>query len=110
MVDYTESSRPAYPLDDIRAAAEQHRIRYEGRKVSSDIRNLLYTLEDVANCISGLQARQFQKSLKYKDSSCYDVYIRDFRHDEDKPADRIYMKLRLLDTGQLVIGIGSFHL
>lgn len=110
MVDYIESFRPAYLLDDIRAAADQHRVRYEGRKVNSDIRNLGYTLEDVAHCISGLQTRQFQKSLKYKDSSCYDVYIRDFRQGEDKPTDRIYMKLRLLDTGQLEIGIGSFHL
>lgn len=110
MVDYTESFRPAYLLDDIRAAADQHRVRYEGRKVNSDIRNLGYTLQDVVHCISGLQTRQFQKSLKYKDSSCYDVYIRDFRQGEDKPADRIYMKLRLLDTGQLEIGIGSFHL
>ena len=110
MVDYIESFRPAYLLDDIRAAADQHRVRYEGRKVNSDIRNLGYTFEDVAHCISGLQTRQFQKSLKYKDSSCYDVYIRDFRQGEDKPADRIYMKLRLLDTGQLDIGIGSFHL
>lgn len=108
MVDCIESFRPAYPLDDIRAVADQHRVRYEGRKVNSDIRNLGYTLEDVAHCISGLQAKQFEKSLKYE-NACYDVYIRDFRHDEDKPADRIYMKLRLLNTGKLEIGIGSFH-
>ena len=109
MVDYIESSRPAYPLDDIRAAAAQHRIRYEGRKVSSDIRNLGYTLDDVAHCISGLQTRQFKESLKYE-NACYDVYSRDFRQGEDKPLDRIFMKLRLLDNGQLEIGIGSFHL
>jgi len=109
MVDCIESFRPAYPLDDIRAAADQHRVHYEGRKVNSDIRNLGYTLENVAHCISGLQTKHFQKSLKYE-NACYDVYIRDFRQGEDKPADRIYMKLRLLDTGQLEISIGSFHL
>lgn len=109
MVDYRESSRPAYSLDDIRAAADQHRVRYEGHKVNSDIRNLGYTLKEVAHCILGLQTKHFQKSLKYE-NACYDVYIRDFQRGEDQPADRIYMKLRLLETGQLEIGIGSFHL
>jgi hypothetical protein len=109
MVDYIQSFRPAYSLDDIRAAADQHRVRYEGRKVSSDIRNLGYTLEEVAHCISGLQTKHFQKSLKYE-NACYDAYIRDFRRGEDQPTDQIYIKLRLLGTGQLEIGIGSFHL
>jgi len=109
MVDYRESTRPAHSLDDIRAAADQNSIRYEGRKVNSDIRNLKYTGEEVAHCISGLQTKHFQKSLKYE-NACYDVYIRDFQKGEDQPADQVYMKLRLLDTGQLEIGIGSLHL
>lgn len=109
MVDYIQSFRPAYLLDDIRAAADQHRVRYESRKVTSDIRNLNYTLEEVAHCISGLQTKHFKKSVKYE-NACYDVYIRDFQKGEDQPADQVYMKLRLLDTGQLEIGIGSFHL
>lgn len=96
-------------MDGIRAAAEHRRVRYEGRKVGTDIRNLGYTLDDVADCILGLQTRHFQKSLKYNDA-CYDVYVRDFRRVEDNPVDQIYMKLRLLCTGQLEVGIGSFHL
>jgi len=109
MVDYIESFRPAYSLDDIRAAADQDRVRYPSRKVNSDISNLGYTLKEVAHCISGLQTKHFQKSLKYE-NACYDVYSRDFQKDEDQPVDQVYMKLCLLGTDQLEIGIGSFHL
>lgn len=89
--------------------AERCRIRYEGRKVNSDIRNLGYTRNDVVCCILGLRDEHFDKSLQYENAS-YDAYIRDFQRSEDGPIDRIYMKLRLLDTDELQVGIGSFHL
>jgi hypothetical protein len=109
MVDPKESHHPAYALDDIRAAAERCRIRYDGRKVSANVRNLGYTQHDVARCIAGLKAWDFRKSLAYS-NTVYDVYVRSFAFSEQSKPDQIYMKLRLLDDGELVVGIGSFHL
>ena len=112
MVDPVESRIPAYTLDDIRAAAELCRIRYDGHKVNADIRNLGYPQNDVARCIAGLKAGDFRKSLAYP-NKVYDVYIRRFQFSDNEKPDEIYMKLRLLDNGELTIGtigIGSFHL
>jgi hypothetical protein len=100
---------PSYALDDIRRAAQQGKFRYEGRKVNSDIRNLGFTGDDVKRCISGLVASQFQKTLRYE-NAVYDVYICDYQQHDDEATDRIYMKLRLLTTGEIQVGIGSFHL
>ncbi len=112
MVNPVASRNPAYTLDDIRAAAKLCRIRYDGRKVNADIRNLGYTQTDVARCIAGLSAGDFRKSLAYP-YRVYDVYISRFQFSDDGTPDEIYMKLRLLDNGELTIGtigIGSFHL
>lgn len=109
MVDCVKSHDPAYPLDNIRALAEQNRIRYEGRKVSRDIANLGYTLDDVARCITGLRAAHFKETVVFENAT-FDVYSKDFHRSEDLPPDRIYMKLRLLENGDLEVGIGSFHL
>ena len=109
MVDGIESRRPAYALDDIRTAAENRRIRYDGRKVNSNIRDLGYTLDDVARCVAGLKQENFRKSLAYS-NAVYDVYIGRCYRPQTRDADDIYMKLRVLDTGELSVGIGSFHL
>ena len=68
-----------------------------------------YTLNEVVSCITGLRAEHFQKSLAFPNAT-YDVYICSFRYSDDRPPDTIYMKLRLLGTGELVVGVGSFHL
>ncbi len=100
MVDCLESRCPAYPLDDIRAAAEAGNILYGGRNVSRDINNLGYTTDEVIRCIVGLQDRHYQKTLTFTDKgTVFDVYIRDFTHQEH--TDRIYMKLRLLSNSTL---------
>jgi hypothetical protein len=104
-----ESHRPAYALDDIRKAAENRRIRYDGRKVNSNIRDLGYTLDDVARCIVGLKHEDFRKSLTYS-NVVYDVYIGQCHCPKNLNTDDIYMKLRVLGTGELSVGIGSFHL
>lgn len=104
-----ESRHPAYALDDIRKAAENRRIRYDGRKVNSNIRELGYTLDDVARCIVGLKHEDFRKSLTYP-NAVYDVYIGQCHRPQARNADEIYMKLRVLGSGELSVGIGSFHL
>lgn len=109
MVDCVVSSCPAYPLDDIRAAAEAGDIIYGGRKVQRDINNLGYTRDEVMSCIMGLRSNHYCGTKTFNDSATlFDVYIRDFEHQEH--TDRIYMKLRLLPKGKLYVGIGSFHL
>jgi hypothetical protein len=108
MVSRKGPRSPAYSLDDIRALAEQHRIRYEGRKVYRDIANLGYTLDDVARCIAGLRIEHFRETVVFENAT-FDVYLKNFHRSQDLPPDRIFMKLRLLDSGELEVGIGSFH-
>lgn len=104
-----ETHQPHYLLDDIRQATQRGNFRYEGRKVNTDIRNLRYTNEDVKRCISGLVSGQFQKCLHYE-NAVYDAYICEYQQTEDSTIDKIYLKLRLLATGEVHVGIGSFHL
>ena len=104
-----ETQQPHYLLDDIRQAAQRGNFRYDGRKVNTDIRNLCYTNEDVKKCISGLMSGQFQKCLHYE-NAVYDAYICEYQQTEDSTIDKIYLKLRLLATGEVQVGIGSFHL
>jgi hypothetical protein len=104
-----ETHEPAYPLDQIRAAAEAGQILYGGRKVGRDIQNLGYTLEDVAGCIAGLRQAHYKKTLIYQDpGTVFDAYERDFEH--KGRIDRVYMKLRLLPGGIVHVSVGSFHL
>lgn len=110
MVSTREMSQPTYSLDAIRQATQNNNLRYDGRKVDKDIRNLGYTSEDVKLCISQLTTSHFQKSLQYE-NAIYDAYTFDYQKNDDAPIDKIYMKLRLLPNGELVVvGIGSFHL
>jgi hypothetical protein len=101
-----------FDLEAIRNAALQKNIRYKGRKVSQDVTNLGYTLDDVSDCISALTTNDFKKTESYFESEAiFDVYIKNFQRKEQSP-DRIYMKLRLLEGEVQVdlIEIGSFHL
>ena len=99
---------PIYNLDEIRQAATKQQIRYAGRKVNRDIANLGYTLQDVANSIVSLTPKDFKESVDYSAKS-YDVYIKDVVRTEQ--TDRIYMKLRLQENGEIkILEIGSFHL
>lgn len=103
-----ETYQPHYALDDIRQAAQRDKFLYEGRKVNTDIRNLRYTGEDIKRCISGLVSGQFQKCLHYE-NAVFDVYVCEYQQTEDSIIDKIYLKLRLLATGEVHVGIG-FHL
>jgi hypothetical protein len=100
-----------FNLDEIREAASLGNIKYNGRKVDKDIRNLGYTATEVSNCITSLTTKDFHKTEIYADAK-FDVYIKDFIRDENKQlSDRIYMKLRLLEDGAIqIVQVGSFHL
>lgn len=102
-----------YDLDAIREAAKQQRIEYRGGRhsnVRKTIANLGYTLEDVVNCITSLSPSNFLTTYEYPDQTFDDGYItKIFR--EEEIEDEIFMKLRLLDNGDIeIIDIGSFHL
>jgi len=101
-----------YNLDSIRKAAAQKSIRY-GRKVSNDIANLDYTLEDVLDCICKLTEADFEKLFFYSDTkTILDGYRTKYQRKE-QPLDELYIKLRLLDDGEIridTIYLGSFHL
>jgi hypothetical protein len=101
---------PYFTLDKIRQAAAQRRITYKGLKVVQDIRNLGYTAEEIAACIVSLTLIDFQKTIEYPDQTAHDVYIKNIIRD-DKQTDRIYMKLRLRENGEIhIVEVGSFHL
>jgi hypothetical protein len=100
---------PFYNLDNIREAASLQRIKYKGLKVPKDIKVLGYTLEEVSTCIVSLTPTDFQKTIKYPNQTVHDVYIKNIFREEQ--TDRIYMKLRLLEDGEIqIVEIGSFHL
>lgn len=101
---------PYYSLEKIIVAAKAQQIIYGGRKVNSDIVNLGYTLDEVARCISQLQPENYQKTLEYDDNGrVFDAYKIGFSP-QDGQIDSIYIKLRLLENGEIQIGLGSFHL
>ncbi len=99
-----------YNLQAVISAAKAHHIIYGGRKVSQDIANLGYTMNEVASCIQQLMPEHFDKVWTDTDRSIeFDVYKINFSPKEDV-TDSIYIKLRLLDNGELYVGLGSFHL
>ncbi len=103
---------PHYSLDKIIDAAKKQNIIYGGRKVNRDISNLGYTLNEVAQCITQLQSHHYQKTLEFSNENIkeiFDVYIIKFLICDEK-QDTIYIKLRLLESGQIYIKLGSFHL
>ena len=101
---------PHYDLEKIIVAAKQKNIIYGGRKINQDIANLGYTLDEVSNCIAQLRPEHHQKIWTNDDNTCiFDVYIINFSPRESQ-TDSIYMKLRLLENGQIQVGLGSFHL
>jgi len=101
---------PQYDLEQLVAAARARQIIYGGRKVHQDIANLGYSLNEVAICIQQLRADNFQKTWCNDDNTAiFDVYKIEFSP-QDGQNDSIYMKLRLLDNGQVFVGLGSFHL
>lgn len=101
---------PYYSLEKIIAAANAQQVIYGGRKVGIDISNLGYTIDEVARCISQLQHENYQKTLNYDDcGKVFDVYTINFSPRENQ-MDSIYIKLRLLENGEVQIGLGSFHL
>jgi len=100
---------PFFNLDKIREAASLQRIKYKGLKVPKDIKLLGYTLAEVSACIISLTPTDFQKTIEYPDQSIHDVYIKNIIREEQ--TDRIYIKLRLLEDGEIqIVEIGSFHL
>jgi len=103
-----ETFKPTYSLDDIRFAAQQSKFQYAGRTVYKNIRNLGYTGDDVKQCISQLTSKNFKKCLHYE-NAIYDVYTCEYQKHNEAPIDLIYMKLRLLKSGEIQLDIGSFH-
>lgn len=102
---------PYYDLDKDRKAAQRLDIEYRGWKVRLDIANLGYELNDVADCIERLTAKNYYKTLTYKDGQIDDVYKCIYQKDNEDEVfkDELYIKLSLYDDC-LSISLGSFHL
>ena len=105
---------PHYNLDSIREAAKQQNIRYRGGRrgvVHRNISNYGYTLTDVVNLITSLSSSNFLTTTKYPDQTVDDSYIIKVARGEDEVEDKIFMKLRLLDDGEIqIVDIGTIHL
>ncbi len=99
-----------YDLRHVKAAAQSLDIEYRGRKVSSDIANLGYDIQDVSACICQLSSSDFRKTHSYESQPPDDEYICRYKknHEEDE-YDELYVKFCLLE-GYLVIDLASFHL
>ena len=103
-----------FDLDRIREAARQQQIEYRGGKdsnVRKTIANLGYTLPDIVNSITSLSSSNFHKTYEYPDKTFDDGYITTVIREEEEIKDKIFMKLRLLDDGEIeIVEIGTFHL
>lgn len=99
-----------YLLDEIRALAANQRVDYASTRVTQDVANLGYSLQEVCRCLESLQPQHFSHSERYSDTSRFwnDVYLCFWGAGTSDP-DRLYIKLRLKTsaTGILLI---SFHL
>lgn len=76
-----------------------------------DVANLGYTHEDVCNCVQGLEAHEFVKTLAYDEATSgallCDVYETEYCLLEREQPDPIYLKLFLKNGTAYVC---SFHL
>ena len=86
-----------YDLEQVKSAAQSLDIEYRGRKVSRDIANLGYDMNDVSSCLCQLRKSDFRKTHSYGNQTPDDEY------------DQLYVKFCLVD-GYLVIDLASFHL
>ena len=101
-----------YDLNKIREAAKQQRIEYRGGRrgnVYKTITNYGYTLTDVIDCITSLSSSNFLTTYEYPDQTIDDGYLTKHICEELGVEDEIFMKLRLLDNGNIDVEIGTFH-
>jgi hypothetical protein len=99
-----------YDLELVKVSAQSLDIEYRGRKVSRDIANLGYDLNDVSSCICQLESSDFRKTHSYRDKAPDDEYIcRYKRAPKEDEYDELYIKFCLID-GCLAIDLASFHL
>jgi len=99
-----------YDLEQVKAAAQSLDIEYRGRKVSRDIANLGYDMNDVSSCLCQLRSSDFRKTHSYGKQPPDDEYICRYKKDpEEDEYDQLYVKFCLVD-GYLVIDLASFHL
>ena len=99
-----------YDLKLVKAAARKHNIEYRGRKVSRDIANLGYDINDVCSCLCQIKTSDFSKTINYKGQLPDDVYRCQYKKDpEENEYDDLYIKFCLIDNC-LTIDLASFHL
>ncbi|CAH9054197.1 hypothetical protein PSECIP111951_00983 [Pseudoalteromonas holothuriae] len=99
-----------YDLEQVKAAAQNLDIEYRGRKVSRDIANLGYDLNDVSACLCQLSESDFRKTHNYDKQPPDDEYICRYRKDSrEDEFDELYVKFCLIDDC-LVVDLASFHL
>lgn len=105
---------PHYNLDSIREVAKQERIEYRGGRNSiarKTIANLGYSFENVVDSIASLTPSDFVETYKYLDQSIDDGYIVKFFRGDEMEDDKVFMKLRLLNNGEIeIVEIGTAHL
>tara|TARA_B110000211_G_scaffold52074_1_gene57393 strand:+ start:291 stop:608 length:318 start_codon:yes stop_codon:yes gene_type:complete len=99
-----------YDLEQVKAAAQSLDIEYRGRKVSINIADLGYDINDVSSCLRQLRSSDFRKTHSYSNQRPDDEYICRYKKDpEEDEYDELYVKFCLVD-GCLVIDLASFHL
>lgn len=98
--------QPTYQLEDVCIAARKGNITFRGRS-ETDVHNLGYSFDDVANCLCSLNPVDYVKTEKLTINGrdgLYDVYVTNFTT-KDGQRDELYIKLKL--SGWILIA--SFH-
>jgi hypothetical protein len=99
----------AYALEQVRAVASVGKVGFASRRVSQDIANLGYSLDQVCECLAALEACHFHESVRRDQSEAWvDVYLMHWSLDQGK-TDPLYIKFKLVN-GALVLTLISFHL
>lgn len=110
MVSRKETKPSAdYSLQRVAELAARMAVSYASTRITLDIENMGYGLEEVCSCLRDLQDAHFSHSERYRPGGpWHDVYKLDWAPPGSEP-DSLYVKFRM-DGDLLVIGLCSFHL
>lgn len=106
--DQERRDYPCYLLDQIRTLAATGCVRYAGTRVTLDVDNLGFGLDEVCACLSSLAEDHFCHSERYQPGGrWHDVYRRAWSA-RAGVVDDLYIKLRL-GRNCLIVDVCSFH-
>jgi hypothetical protein len=99
---------PSYSLDRIHELARFRHVEYGSSRVTVDVENLGYSIDDICRCLEILQPGHFSHAERYGET---DKWLDIYRCTYPSPSgalDNLYIKLKLFKSCVSVV-LHSFH-